>query len=497
MIRIQDRVIKEQKNFWSAALFHPTDAVEDPWGRRILDRIAADKAIQTVRVYSMFEDIVYLDENGRICYDFRLSDLRLDYLTSCGFKLLVAYAGMPDCIAETTANKTSVSKNKTRYKGKMWNTSVPRDYAVWEELCYEYTKHNIERYGEDVVAKWQLQCFNESDVAAFFMGDTPEDLWEVRCEEYCKLYEAYEKGIRRASEKMTIGGPALAHRQDFLGAFLDYVKENHLRLDFISLHNYGATPAELNDGSRRITVANNVKRHRKYAQNIAAHGFEGTEIVIDEWGFATGGFLNREECPALMFRETEKFASYYVKLISEFIQTDFHLSTLMICLSGQHEMVEDFSGFRNFFTLNFIAKPIYNAHLLASRLKEGLLAAEVSDQSLFTVPTKNENGEYAVLLTYASEYFEADIPDKVEALTFDEDITGKEVTVWRIDKSTANPYGTWMRMGCPEIEGDVLKLLLDEGQIKPVSVEIATSNSVMLPLSPNATYLVEVRNATN
>ena len=76
MIQIKNTVLRTQNNFWNACVFHPTDAVEDPWGRRILDQMAKDGAIGTVRVYSMFEDIVYLDEDGGLCYDFRLSDLR-------------------------------------------------------------------------------------------------------------------------------------------------------------------------------------------------------------------------------------------------------------------------------------------------------------------------------------------------------------------------------------------------------------------------------------
>jgi len=80
MITIENAILKKQKNFWNNCLFHPTDAVEDPWGKRILDQMAKDGAVQTVRIYSMFEDIVYLDGNGNLCCDFRISDLRLDYL---------------------------------------------------------------------------------------------------------------------------------------------------------------------------------------------------------------------------------------------------------------------------------------------------------------------------------------------------------------------------------------------------------------------------------
>ena len=80
MITVFNEVVKEEKNFWNNCLFHPTDAVEDPWGRRILDQMAKDKAIQTVRIYTMFEEIVYVDEDDNLCFDFRISDLRMDYL---------------------------------------------------------------------------------------------------------------------------------------------------------------------------------------------------------------------------------------------------------------------------------------------------------------------------------------------------------------------------------------------------------------------------------
>ena len=63
MIKIGNKVEKKQLNFWNNCIFHPTDAIEDPWGKRILDRIAKDKAIHTVRIYAMFEDIVYEDDD--------------------------------------------------------------------------------------------------------------------------------------------------------------------------------------------------------------------------------------------------------------------------------------------------------------------------------------------------------------------------------------------------------------------------------------------------
>ena len=91
MIRIDSEITKKLSNFWNQCVFHPTDAVEDAWGRRILDRMSEDKAINSIRVYAMLEDIVYIGENGELMYDFRVSDLRLDYLFEREYNLVIAY----------------------------------------------------------------------------------------------------------------------------------------------------------------------------------------------------------------------------------------------------------------------------------------------------------------------------------------------------------------------------------------------------------------------
>ena len=495
MIKIKNEVVKQQKNFWSQCLFHPTDAVEDSWGRRILDRISADKAIKTIRIYTMFEDIVYIGENDEICYDFRVSDLRLDYLVEKGFDLLLAYAGMPDCIAASTSNKTSVSKNKTRYKGKMWNTSPPKDFAVWEEICYEYTKHIVERYGMERVSRWRVQCFNEPDIPAFFLSEYPnnnaETAMKYRFPLFCQMYAAFERGVRRVSDELTIGGPSLAMWPEFLGGFLDFVKEKNLKLDFISIHNYGSSPTRLNNGVTPYSVQNNMNIQSKYVKIVADHGFGHVPILVDEWGMASEGYRTRETCPDLLARENEVFSAYFAKQIHQLTYSDFKMEMLCICLSGQHEMTVDFSGFRNFFTLNFIAKPIYNAYIMAYKLGETVLSAEEGENQ-FVLPTKDENGNYAVMISYSSENFKEDIPDITEQVTFEEDIVGKKVTVWCIDKNTTNPYRVWERAGEPEVDDEWRKILREEGKMKPIAAFTAEENSLTLNLSANSTFLITV-----
>ena len=83
------------RNFWNHIHFHPTDAVEDRWGREILDRVAADKVAKYVRLHTMFEDLVRRGKDGGLLFDFSDTDNRLDYMVSKGFKLLLCFDFMP------------------------------------------------------------------------------------------------------------------------------------------------------------------------------------------------------------------------------------------------------------------------------------------------------------------------------------------------------------------------------------------------------------------
>ena len=498
MIHIGKEPIRQVQKFWNHCLFHPTDAVEDAWGKRILDRIAEDKTIDTVRIYAMLEDIVYRDENGVLQYDFRVNDLRLDYLVEKGYDLIIAYGAVPDCMAASTEFKRASAFNATRYKGKMWNTSPPADMAEWEEVCFEYTKHIVDRYGIETVSRWHLHCFNEPDIPSFFMSQLPSGYEHERSAAYCPMYKAFVQGLCRVSEKLTMGGPALANKTLFLDLFLQYVRENNLRLDYIALHNYGTGPKFLKDGSKPITVRNNLERHEGYMEIIRKNGFEKTEIVIDEWGIATRGFANRLECPELMFRETEVISAYYGKLLKGLLDTGYDISKLAICLSGQHEMTEDFSGFRNIFTLNFIAKPIYNAHRLAAWMGTKLVAGECDHENLALIPTLTDKG-YAIMLAYASDRFLEDIPDITETPEFAEDITGKQVTIWCIDKKNTNPYRKFQEMGSPEQPtAQQLHALREEGALKPVDSYIAEGAALRpITLTPNCLYLITVEEKEN
>ena len=480
-------ITKQVKNFWNNIHFHPTDAIEDEWGQKILNKIAADGAAKTVRMYAMLEDIVTEGENGELCYDFTLNDLRLDYMISKGFDIFLSYNFIPPCISSDTLEKSTVCKKKTRYKGKFILTAPPKSYEKWGEICKKYTEHIVERYGIGTVSKWQLQCYNEPDIGAFFMSYATV---AERCTEYCKLYDAFALAVKSISTELKIGGPALAGEYEFMQGFLDHIKAESIPIDFICIHSYGTEPAFITDGSRPICVTNHLEKIRDIIKMASDHGLEDLPLIIDEWGASTAGFMNVEDCPALIFRETPVFAAYYIKLFTLLDELELPVSKLIICLSGQHEMETDFSGFRNMFTLNFYQKPIYNAFCLASRLYENKIAYQTSEkcEDLSIYPTASDDGKINLILAYAAEHF-----DGSEPLDLTLSIDGsRTAAVTFIDDNHANAINAYKLLGSPDAPTEAERAKITAAAQLVPELKAIQNGELKLTMRPNSVALIEL-----
>ena len=488
MIRIDTAVKAKQHNFWNNIHFHPTDAIEDAWGQRYLDAVAEAGIAHTVRMYTMFEDMVTMDEAGKLVFDFTENDTRMDYMVARGFHLLVCYNFIPPCIAEYNDKTNTEVRVSTRYKGKTLCTMPPRDFALWEEVCRVYTAHIVERYGLERVKNWYLQCYNEPDVRGFFMaplGNSPEAA-ETRRATYCRLYESFVRGTTAVSEALKIGGPTAAAGEMF-EYWLAYIHEHNIRADFACAHSYGTSPGAIVNGTRDINADFNVRKIGGYLNRLAKY-YPGMEFIVDEFGAASGGFCNLIDCPKLIYRDNEIFAAFYGQLVNRIIREKLPLSKLMICLSGSHqphqrpgEFVE-FNGFRSFFTEHFIPKPIFNGYRLLAKLHEDIVMSERQD-SLDLLATK-KGEDYAIMLTWADESYSEALPALHETLELP--LAGRyRVTTWIVDADHVNPYRMWQREGMPERpDAAQLARLREEGVLRAADVrEIEADGAVSIPVS--------------
>jgi len=485
---------KDLKNFWSHIVFHPTDAIEDDWGKLYLDKIAEDKAAKGVRIYTIFEEMVTLDENGEMQFDFSKNDYRIDYLLSKGFEPYIAYAFIPTWLA--AENDPELCGQ--RYKGNVLVRSYVSDYSKWEEICYQYTKHIVERYGEEQVASWKLHCYNEPDLYHFYYKNAPDNY--TRAMEYCKMYDHFASGITKVSTKLKIGGPALAESPknfEFLEFFLRHVKEKGTKLDFISFHSYGTFPELIEDKTKPIDARGVVFNTMNVARVAQICGFGDTPLVCDEWGAITEGYLDKSRIPEMEFRENELYATYYARMIIMIDEMNLPYEQNMLCLSGQHDLNGDLMGNRNFFSKSFYPKPIYNAHVLAARLGEEKLHfyTDLLEEHVAVMPTKHKDGHISILLAYADDGFAIDLPD----ISFDIHIEGidKTYTVKKqvIDKTNANCYTKFLELGSPQDASEKIQAIIREaGTLKVEDCgQITPENPyVNLAMTNNAVVLIEL-----
>jgi len=501
-------------NFWNHIHFHPTDAIEDDWGRRILDLVSRDGAARYVRIYAMLEDIVSRDESGRLSFDFAASDKRIDYMVEKGFRLLICFNFLPQAIAADPACVSWLA----RYKGKHLNTSKPGDYQEWQEVCRTYTQHLKERYGEQRLSEWYFHCWNEPDFPDYFLSDTPrEGNMEQIAEEYAKLYDHFAQGVMESCPQVKTGGPSAALSNLFLEKFLTHVKQGKnwanggtgTKFDFLSVHTYGAFPKDLTAG-KPVRVEDTFTRVQELAGIAERCGFPGIEIVVDEWGLSTEGFSDGEKYPVLRFRNTEFYGAAYAHLIRYYTEHHAPVSMQMICLSGQHNLKREFHGYRSFFTLHGFPKPIYNAYALCAKLGDRLLegsgnreGSEPDGSYMGMIPTSGENGRLAILLYRFSPRAileEQELRSRTSRHIRLE-ITGLQgkyrIRHYRIDHSNSNAYTAWRELGSRDgLTQTELEWIHKEGALKlwypEETAEIQGQWQTDILMTDNAVSLVEL-----
>lgn len=485
-------------NFWNHIHFHPTDAVEDLWGRDILNRIAEDKVAQYVRLHTMFEDIVTRGADGRLQFDYSVSDARLDFMVSKGFRLLLCFDFLPACMAADQRNVSGL-----RYKNKRFNRCAPSDYAEWREVCRNYTAHLTERYGIDTVSEWLFHCWNEPD-AGYWLDKTGNDEWDAtgatdKIDEYLKLYDSFADGVSAVTDRIAIGGPSCAGSDRFIRLFVQHAVAEKVRCDFVSVHCY-SQGIYSNLPNRSFTSPDNImQRMRTLRRILNENGMAETPMLLDEWGISGGGFLGIDREPRHIFRENEYYSAFFVRLIDRIIHApELKLEKMMICLSGQDHVKKDFDGYRTFFTASGYKKPVYNGYALAARLGSSLLKFDAADTvaSAVVIPTAEDDGTVKVLCAN----FEDDYYKKIENLPMKLTLNGLNGSYvlrhWRIDQTCSNSYSKWAALACPQeptmLERDMIRSAGELSQYQPEQRIAADGKfDIELLLTQNAVSLLE------
>jgi hypothetical protein len=239
---------------------------------------------------NIFTGALKKNKEGERVYDWGDLDRRVDFMYKIGAEPIMAVSYMPQVLDAVPNNERQ---------------SAPKDYAAWEELCFQAAKRCLDR--DRRVPWWEVwnevntgwlkpgpddtgtEEFRKLYTQALGKEDTNQTTVR-RFEAYCKLYRATAQGILRADPKAKIGGPALAsgplensecghcsHGKGFARGLMLWCEQEKLPLDFVSWHEYFQEPQ---------VIVKEARAFRTYLAEHPALEKSVTSFIITEWNEA-------------------------------------------------------------------------------------------------------------------------------------------------------------------------------------------------------------------
>ena len=158
--------------------------------------------------------------------------------------------------------------NKIDHRVKKYDSVPPKDFHKWAVICEHIIKHYNEGWADGFhlnIKYWEI--WNEPE--------NGRECWDGPYEDFLELFVIAAKHLKSKFPYIKIGGPAFAtggvdKKRD---AFLSYMKERDVPLDFFSWHTYRSETEQY--------------RKRIYAvrESLDKAGYAETESILNEWAY--------------------------------------------------------------------------------------------------------------------------------------------------------------------------------------------------------------------
>jgi xylan 1,4-beta-xylosidase len=389
-----------------------------------------------------------------------------------------------------------------------------KDYDKWRELVYQWTRHNIERYGRAQVESWYFETWNEANGNGYWRG-TPQ--------EWYKLHDYAIDGVRRALPTARVGGmDSGGDGGTFMDGFLRHVSSERnyatgqvgTPTDFLSFHAKGQP--RFVDGHVRMGIDVHLRAVNKgFDKTLSVPSLAAKPVVIgesDPEGCAA--------CPSLEngYRNGTMYSSYtaasFPRIWALARRRNVNLEGVLTW-AFEFENQPWFAGFRQLAS-NGIDLPVMNVFRMFAKLGPDQLAA-TSDAELpldeimahgvrgqadvGTLATRTRDGKIAVLLWH---YHDDDLPGPDAAISLKiNGIRGKaptSATLFRIDDANANAYAAWKRMGSPSAPNMTQYEAMEQASVmRPQSLALSAASrgtvaaSVTVPRQGVALVVLDAR----
>ncbi|MGF7153506.1 GH39 family glycosyl hydrolase [Novosphingobium gossypii] len=427
--------------------------------------------------------------DGKPVYNWAIADGIIDTYLARGIRPYLQLGFMPEALAKVPEGMQYQHSWRPGFDYKLIATGwsyPPKDYGKWEELVYQWTRHNVERYGRAEVERWYFEVWNEANFPTYWNG-TPE--------EFYKLHDHAIAGVRRALPNARVGGPDVAGPGGtFMDGFLKHVSsgknyatgQTGTPTDFLSFHAKGK-PTFV-DGHVRMGIATHLREvDGGFTKVLSIQSLAAKPVVIGE--------SDPEGCaacpgPQNAYRNGTMYSSYtaasFARIWELAAKRRVNLEGV-VSWSFEFEDQPWFAGYRQLST-NGVDLPVLNVFRLFAKLGEDKLAvrntAQVPLETLMSsgvqgqadvgsIATRTADGKVAVLLWH---YHDDDVagPDAQVRLALD-GLRGvpAAATVWRVDGEHANAFTAWKKMGSPQSPNqDQYKQLEAASQMKSEAVAV-------------------------
>jgi xylan 1,4-beta-xylosidase len=409
-------------------------------------------------------DIYTETSDRKPVYDWRVVDRIFDTYLARGVRPYLQLGFMPEALSSAPSGVPYQHPWRPGFEYSLIATGwsyPPNDYDKWGELVYQWTLHNVARYGREEVERWYFQVWNEPNLNAYWQGSP---------EEFYRMHDVAIAAVRRALPTARVGGPDVAGAGGaFMDGFLKHVTSGRnfvtgqvgTPTDFLSFHAKGQ-PAFV-DGHVRMGISTHLKTVDAGFEKIAASGLASKPIVIGE--------SDPEGCaacpgPQNAYRNGTMYSSYTAASFARIWElAERRRVNLEGVLSWSFEFEDQpwFAGYRQLAT-NGIDLPVLNVFRLFAQLGpqrlQAISSAQVpldrivaegvrGDTDVGTLATRSPDGDVAVLVW---NYHDDDVPgpDAAVRLTVKGSKKNANATVWRVDESHGNAFSAWKRMGTPQ-----------------------------------------------
>ncbi len=448
--------------------------------------------------------------DGKPLYDWTIVDHIIDTYRARGIHPYLQIGFMPEALSSAPPGTPYQHQWRPGFDYGLITTGwayPPKDYPKWAELVYQWTRHNVERYGRAEVERWYFEVWNEPNTNGY---------WRASPEEFYKLHDYAIAAIRRALPGARVGGPDVAGAGGtFMDGFLKHVSsgtnyatgETGTPTDFLSFHAKGRPV--LVDGHVRMGIATHLRTvDDGFTKVLSLPALAGKPVVIGE--------SDPEGCaacpgPQNAYRNGTMYSSYtaasFARLWELARKRHVHLEGA-VSWSFEFEDQPWFAGYRQLAT-NGVDLPVLNVFRLFAKLGTTQLAATSDAQvpleeviakgvqgqaDVGTIATRTADGHVALLLWH---YHDDDVagPDAQLSISLKGLKTAPgSATLWRVDKTHANAFAAWQAMGSPQSPDQNQYAQLEKAsqlQAKTVSVTAGKSISLRLPRQGVALLVVD------